>query len=175
MLGKIKRILRTGSLPLQQAVKRISEMNSQYRSVERKKTETYPRFEKENISSEFKNMFPEGTSLFNKLVLKEYVLIANDDQNQWFLTHNNEVIKVLIFPTFKDERGIYGRALTTITDFFDVPIKSSCLNIFASDCIQLNTPDVYSIQEIKFKLVPIKYTQETVVFIPLLHSYSDKN
>lgn len=172
MLGKIKRLLRTGNLPLQQAVKRISEINALSNIVEAKKNKSFPIFESIDTNCiDFKHRFPEGSNFFTKAILQDYVLIANNEHNQWFLSRNNEVVRIISFVCFKNEQAIYGSSLRTTTELFTAPVKASALNIFTSDCHEQKPPDLYTLDDIKFKLVPILYKERTT-FIPLLHSNS---
>lgn len=169
MLGKIKLLLRTGSLPLQQVVKRLSEFHSQNSNHGSKKPGSIQHFAKCNADcDEFKQLFPDGSSFYCKLKLDNYILTANNFFNQWFLTHNKEIVKVISFVGFETEKAVYGCALKQSRDIFEYPIRSSYLNVFASDCLEYNSPAVYSIDDIMFKLVPIKHHENTT-FIPLLH------
>lgn len=160
-LFQIKKLLRNGNLPLAQVAKRISEIIKMENALL-----------KENHSVGFQH-FPKlkndnGTGHFFKLELKEYSL-SSDYQNKWFLTQNNNVV-TFHYALLNDEGKtlIYGSPVKDLADVFDVPIKSSYLNIFKSNLVEYKSPNQYLISEIKSKVVAIEYNG-TTVFFPLLH------
>lgn len=166
-LYQIKRMLRKGNTPLVQIAKRFSEKdNVNYK--ENAKYMQIPKLKKQNHTEHISALYSECT-FFYRIETKLFILDATQFQNQFFLTHDIQIIKLknIIFSA-SNTVSLYGANLKNIEDFFVFPFKSSYINIYISKCEEEETRS-YKWTAIKCKLVPIKYKEE-VVFLPLLHT-----
>lgn len=84
-LFQIKRLLRTGYLPLEQVAHRLNEL-SQIVGKRKEKVENFPKLKHENDGGEFKVIIPEASKFYNEVQTENYSLIANNNENKWFLT-----------------------------------------------------------------------------------------
>lgn len=70
--------------------------------------------------------------------------------------------------------SVIGRSVKLLRDFFELPFKSSHINIFTGNSNELNEEETFELNEIKCKLVAIKYGDENV-FIPLIHTLDHRS
>lgn len=70
-----------------------------------------------------------------------------------------------------NETSIYGSCLKNLKSYFESPIRSTYLNIYVSNG-ERESAHVYSLNDIECKLVSIHESNNSTVFIPLLHSLS---
>lgn len=175
-LHHIKRLLRTGHKPLHQAAKRIIEKT--YMEIDthgtslktprpRKKLKTYENFDYSLLNLEVINkaiiLFHDGIDLQN-------FSLINNASDCWFFTENNDIVKLRCVVAHNNNYFLFGTALKNKNLFFERPILSSHLNIFLSDLQCVDNSLLYSINEIKCKLVSISYDLNKSVFIPLIHT-----
>ncbi|KAB0792124.1 hypothetical protein PPYR_14085 [Photinus pyralis] len=170
MLHHIKCLLRTGNNPLSQVAKRITEFNQSNKYQIRKST-SFPtlRQEVKVKDTELTENNLQG-NLFHKIILNEGLVLNGEVRNKWFLTRNNEIVGMKYATIINNAIYIYGSSLKRIAPFFETPIKSSHLNIFKASS-EKNSLTLFSISEIKCKLVMIQLCHNERVFIPLLHSF----
>nr|CAI5820910.1 unnamed protein product [Callosobruchus analis] len=90
-------------------------------------------------------------------------------RNKWFLTNDNEIVSFKKVIAEDEEYFIWGSSLKHIYNFFQTPIQSSYLNIYISDCEE-NIAKLYSLNNIKCKLVCIRKEKDRFIFVPLLHT-----
>lgn len=180
LLGYIKRLMRHGTKPLSQIARRISELTQNNCGVH-------------NLSSEFSSivltkpndgynvpknyhLIGEGTNQFySKIDFVEFTL-STDASNRWFLTKKNEIVCLKnILSLGTNKTSLFGYTLPGLTDFFQQPIKSSALNIYATEYfVDENCQEhrLFGISDVKCKLVRVEYNDNTDIFIPLLHTNS---
>lgn len=169
-LGQIKNLLRNGNRPLAQVVKRLSEMNNLVTGQKIANNQQYP-YVKNKTSDLHKH--PGCCKSFQKLYLTDSILLENNKKNQWFMTDDGEIVKMLSATYFQNAIHIYGSSLKVQNNFFNKPIESKHLNIFCSTA-ECNTPNIYELSSIKCKMVCLEY-QSKFVFLPILHSLDDLN
>lgn len=162
-LQRIKHLLRSGWKSLEQAINRMSEINSKdYYTTARSKSRD--------------QKYPSVKICGDKKVIdvNESCFLSSSDRNCWFLTHRNEIVRfehVLETP----ELLINGKIMTSKTDFFTYPIASSFLNIYLSKkCSLARFDSQFSCSDIKCKLVAIEFGDHQV-FIPLVHTFIKSN
>lgn len=172
----IKRLLRSGNLPLSQVAIRISELQEVelFNVMRMKKTVPFDLkhevkyFDSTDASlASFLNA--QKASIYSEVVLPYYKLDANKDKDRWFLSKSLEVVCLkYIIKTSQGENNVffYGSVLKSISDYFDYPLRSSELNIYQSNCSQ-NSPTFFSASDIYCKMVRVEYDHEKSVFIPL--------
>lgn len=163
-LSQIKRFLRTGNKPLAQIAKRLTELSKMnQRQVLEEKVFPYVSGEKSE-----QHQLEQCGKVFHKLFLKNGIILTSENNDKWFLTEDNEIVGMINATYYNKEIHIYGESMKNKHNFFQQPINSSYLNIYATT-IERNKPKLYNLNEIKFKLVSLNYNDE-LVFIPLLHT-----
>lgn len=180
-LGHIKRLLRSGNLPLSQVGKRLIEeeiiVAKKFSTIQQQKTCSL----KKRISN---RSHPNFEELYAEIHFSEY-MISNTDGNKFFLTTDLEVVQCEFIVTDKNEKKfVYGRPFEVLNDFSDIPFESRGLHIYLASSKDLLSPKLYSIDKIKAKMFGLKYfgdyndddededscLDEKFVFIPLIHT-----
>lgn len=155
-LGCIKRLLRSGANPLEQAAKRIIEIH-----------QSQTHHETQCEINDFVLM--GNTHGKPTLDFKDFV-IRSDFPNKWFLTKNKEIVAFKDAKKIDGEILILGESIKEKHDLFDLPVKSSHLNIF--ECkLNFNQVIYYPSTSVHCKLVAVNDESKTV-FLPLLHTLS---
>lgn len=187
MLGIIKRLIRSGYCTLNQVAKRLLEIAAVAEPIE---TDAMPAsdstvreriiFSKQNeganVPRRFKTPPPNKELLFYSRVDFPNFSLSTDSVNMWFLTTDNNIVHLNnVISVDKNSAMLYGVAVREKRDFFDLPIGSSTLNIFAADHYLLLANEniegnLFDTAQIKCKLVRIEYSDSTDVFFPLLHT-----
>lgn len=150
-LHLIKKMLRSGSRPLSQVAKRLSEWCATTDcATDRKEVPT--------VTKDDKN--------FYKINFQDFILTTKS-KDKYFMTSNREIIEVKSIDTEK----IIGYKITDFIDIFDYPVKSSTFNIFKVK--RPNNAERIEAKihflDVKFKFVCIEH-KEYLYFIPLLHT-----
>lgn len=158
-LYQIKNLLRSGNLPLAQVARRMGEI-MQCENDSFKKSKGFLGF------PVLKNRNSAGN--FSKIQMENFTL-STDNPNKWFLTNDNHVVAMQYVTLRNQVPFIFGSCVSGLQDVFEMPIKSSYLNIFQSHHTEKGASYFYPISEIKCKLVVIKHGNVSV-FIPLLHT-----
>lgn len=161
-LGYIKNLLRQGNTPLAQCAKRIIEISKA--TVDTPLKPTYP-----ILGKSIEHPFQGTGRVFTKLYVRQDLLLTNKSKDKWFLTKQGEIVSMIYATSEDDEIKIFGQSIKNIENFFQKPIKSSYLDIYS--CKEnLNNVKMYSLNQIKCKLVSLKY-HDQIIFIPLIHSF----
>lgn len=169
-LYKIKRMLRSGNLPLAQVAKRIIEQENFERiDDDEKNKKMYPLLNNEKKLKRHDINGCEG--VFESIQLAEAFLVKNDNKNKWFLTHNLQIVEMVNATYFNNKIYVYGKIVREKHNFFEVPIKSEHLNIFES-CGDTGKAQLFEIANIKCKMVHIQFKDKSV-FIPLNHTLTN--
>ncbi|XP_045461545.1 uncharacterized protein LOC123671624 [Harmonia axyridis] len=156
-LYQIKNLLRNGNSPLAQVAKRMSEI-IQCENESKKYCTSFPVLKSKNDSG-----------FFSKIELKQFSLSA-DNRNKWFLTHNDDIVAMEYAILINNTPLICGHAVgDNLQEVFEIPIKSSFLNIFKTNNNNQKPLKLYSTTDVKCKMVATKYRDE-FFFIPLLHT-----
>lgn len=179
-LAHIKRLLRSGNLPLSQVGKRLIEQEivlAKEISIQQQKPCTL----KKRILN---HSHPNFEEIYAEIQFSEY-MISNTDGNNFFLTTDLEVAQCEFIVIDKDEKKfVYGRPFKVLNDFFDIPFESRGLHIYLASTKDLLPPKLYSVDNIKAKMFVLKYfgdfndddededscIDDKFVFIPLNHT-----
>lgn len=102
--------------------------------------------------------------------------LSSDIANKWFLTESGEIVGLICVISEENKLYLFGRVLTNHKDFFERPVKSRDLNIYATEYFADRTEEerLFDIAHVKCKLVRICYNNDSDVYIPLLHTLSSK-
>lgn len=167
----IKRLLRTGKLPLSQVAKRSSELQEvELLNISRKR-KTVPfelKHETTNCdstdASSLTFLNAQNAKIYSEVDFPNFKLNANTEKDRWFLSKAFEVVCVkYILETPQNGTNFYlhGSPLKTISDYFQYPLRSSELNIYESNCVK-NTANFFSASDIYCNMVRLDYDQLTM-------------
>lgn len=181
-LYTLKRLIRSGNLPLSQVSRRITEIQcntSNPNIVARKKSLSLMLKRKCNVTSSMdrtlRNMLENKNYIaYSYINLDDFVLDTSSDSDKWVLTDRYGVVCVdyIIYNPTEDTIFYYGRQVQDLMDFFVKPLLSSSLFIFVSH-LNLKPAQSLEIHEIRGKMVKIHYNSRDslrVIFIPLIHT-----
>lgn len=167
----IKCLLRTGYRPLAQVAKRLSEyFFSLKKDLEIRSDEHFPSLSHLKTRS-IKHL--DGTiskKVVDVLHIEDGFTLKNDETNNYFLTKNNKICKMLNARDSKNNISIIARSFKNQKDFFEKPFKSSYLNIYTVDGELNSDEEIFQVEDVKCKLVNVKNKKENV-FIPLIHTF----
>lgn len=155
-LYSIKKLVRTGRLPLKQIINRLLEKTTS-KQVQSNVFVQYPRLTKGD-SDKF-----HCIELSNEFALKS---LSSD---QWFLTKDKKIVSM----NQADSTGIYGSELVKFSNLFKEPFLSMNILVFHATDITCTNQKIYAIDQILCKLVVIAIYND-IVFIPLHHTLSIK-
>lgn len=166
------------NLPLEQVVKRITEMS---------------RIQKDQLKfsnghlGTVNNFSPklyygrqrDNDLMYDKIEIKPDVTLSNRKRgDSWFLakSDNAKIHIVKMKYAFKDDDQfkICGWSLDERTEFFNFPVTSTKLHIYASNGKTCNELDVFNIESVIAKMICLP-CKEIFVYIPLLHTLESLN
>lgn len=168
-LGYLKSLLRGGSRPLAQIAKRVIELSKVNNIVDinnRKSSNiSYP-----YVKNQLLNITHGSCNkLYSKIYLTNGFLLSTSAKNKWFMTNDKHIIAMKYAFCINEKFSIFGDIIKHKYDFFELPIKSSYLNIYVSDG-SFAACSLFELRDIKCKLVSMKYHNQ-IVFFPLLHTF----
>lgn len=185
-LFAIKRLLRSGNLPLSQIGRRMIEQEIGCKINWEKKTSNVILKKQIDIKNEdFDGKFPaKKYKIFLEAIFPDFVLKCSDG-NDWMLTKNLEIIKVKNIVAYEDNSVYaYGSYISDLDNFFNVPFPSCALHIYKCND-KLRSPKLFELNTIRCKMFMLRYagdvndndedeeeneTSPKLIFIPLLHS-----
>uniref|UniRef100_T1GSI3 Uncharacterized protein n=1 Tax=Megaselia scalaris TaxID=36166 RepID=T1GSI3_MEGSC len=143
-----------GKLPLQELANRVTE---------------HAEIVAGNLKKQMESKVHYPTYTKNKLSLTPEIIVSNDHKNCWILTEDKEIRKFEKVVTVNGEDLVAGKAIKNKTDYFEIPIKSSILDIFHSNG-ELQEASPIKFSKIQCKLFCIPDINNDRVFIPILHT-----
>lgn len=151
----IKKMLRHGNKPLSQVAKRLSEQNTNSKSLKRKWTYDKPFLSRRS-----------DTAVLNF----EHFIISCKERNKYFLSSTDDIIEVVNISINAKKINIQGKKIMGKMLVFEKPLRSSFLNIYKVCEISLEKTDiVLSPDDVNCKLVCIVHGG-FLYFVPLLHT-----
>lgn len=122
------------------------------------------------ISSEFDQGLNVSKTYFDSIVFENFQL-SSANRNSWFQTKSGEITQFKRAIHINENRiKIEVQTFKRKKDFFEHPLKSSFLNIFQCQDVDLSCETkIIDVNEISFKMFAIKY-QKSLIFLPLLSS-----
>ncbi|KAK4887410.1 hypothetical protein RN001_003681 [Aquatica leii] len=158
----ILRSLRKCEKPLEQIIKRHSEMlNENYNNKEKK---TYPIFKNVYYATSLL-MNLKNTKHFKTAIFKSFTLYIEAPDNCCCLT-NGDVI-IIVF--YQNKYNFVGIKYLNLISLYESPCKSSDLGIMKANDNDLDTPQIYDIETVDYKCVQFKLNGESIIF-PLMHT-----
>ncbi|XP_049293406.1 uncharacterized protein LOC125769048 [Anopheles funestus] len=158
-LQHIKRLLRSGSKSLEQAINRISEKETYYNHTDKiYQNNAYP-------------IVNQRGNLVTLHVRKGFCL-KNDNRNPWFLLKSGIICKYENASIQENTVDVTAKKISHSIDAFDYPFNSKVINIHHADINNLEETDtIIGTQDIKCKLAVVPLSEEIgCLFIPLLHT-----
>lgn len=180
LLGYVKRLMRNGTKPLAQIARRITELtkidsNAFNFSAENPQLVLTMPNNGRNVPEIFHIIGESANEFYSKLDFGSFSL-STDMANKWFLSQKNEIVCLQnVLSVGMNKMCLFGFTMPELVDFFQQPIKSSALNVYASEYfVDESTQEhkLFSVSDVKCKLVRIEYNENIDVFIPLLHTKS---
>lgn len=188
MLGKIKKMIRTGNRPLAQVARRILEAEkiSQKRNNDVNKIlsnfslkatvsqectgDSIPEHLRKLLTTE--NLEEDFTKFFTSVnIYDNYTLSSTKMEDSWFLTKDLNIGEVVcVISINKNKVKVCFNEYNEKENFFSIPFESSLLNIYSVYCDCRSEMKIVDIDHIKCKLVRLKYRENQNVFVPLLHT-----
>lgn len=173
----LKRLIRTGNLPLSQVARRITEIQQSFPSSTTRSNKITTKFRCLNTDySKFSQTLLQfiGKSDFNvysQAYLKKIFLNGENDTDKWILTSDLKVFCVeKIIQHSTNTVFLFGSYLNDIDNFFEKPVPSSALQIYKS-CLRKDSIQVIPMTKFYSKLVKVKsFEVNTYVFTPLIHT-----
>lgn len=167
-LYKIKSLIRTGYLPLQQVSNRLSELFSNSLSCIKANEPLYPILkQKQKVSHSRKEC--KGVYLY--IELDEMLTLTNSRKNKWFLTKKFNIVE-FINVTYNEDRKIviYGSMLKSCKkSLYERPIESALLNIYKCT-LEKYSPEIFHLDDVYCKLFCIEINADESAFFPVLHT-----
>lgn len=157
MLGKLKKIIRSKKLPLQQIHNRLHEItmaNSQNSSLCR------------HTSIAPKNVYDPNKNVFRctELQMAKYKLTLRKPNN--IVLVGKKLFTITSFYTINGKYRCTGKSFRYMHDIYEYPMKSSKLDIYyASGEGQIEN---FAVSDIKFKCISFPYKRGLAVF-PIVH------
>lgn len=159
LLYLIKRLLRSGRLPLQQVINRISEETLCISHCNSNANIKYPLYTKLTQNERYLH-----------IILRDGFNLKSNYCDKWFLSTDKEIFA---FEYAKDGI-IYGSKLENYGSAFDGPLDSTNINVFSTqNDNQFEEQKSFPLQKVLCKLVAIVVEMETT-FVPLHHTYPEK-
>jgi len=170
-MSTIKKLLRKGDKPLQQLSRRFGEIENVNEKFEKTRDSELclekehfdgPMHQNDNIKGQYK-------ILRNSL----YMIRCADKRNNCCVLKNGEYIEVENIIQRKDEIFVIGKRLLIVQDLYDVPLKSSLLQInIVNKNYENQTLNAWNINNVAAKAWKIPYGKQFVV-CPLIHTYKN--
>ncbi|XP_041787561.1 uncharacterized protein LOC121602871 isoform X1 [Anopheles merus] len=158
-LQHVKNCLRNGHKVLVQAANRISEQNPHIASS----STTNPSFP-------FLKTKTNGVALH----INRQLTLSPGFQSNWFLTHDNYIVKYCSAEQKDSTIKINGRAFNYITETLSYYISPFMKDIYEENISNLRTDEmVFLPRDIKCKLVAIKTTDNFLVLVPFLRTLTE--
>lgn len=169
----LKRLIRSGNLPLNQVINRISEMQSNI-TLSNISEKNVPRLLKNLVTNDEElNFLSEYYQIFSVLELNDFSIRISSDADKWIMTKSWEIVSVKYILQMETNKRIlfYGCALKTLEDYFVKPIKSSSLQIYMSN-LELCEFKCFELENLYCKMVQINCKEDSPksIFIPLIHT-----
>lgn len=152
----LKKLLRKGDKPLAQAINRLAEMDL-LKPKKKQKHQTLLAKERKRDLGYYDELF-HNNMRFN-----------TSEKNKWFLTTDSEIVEFEKAKYLGGKIVVIGSKIKTKFDFYETPLKSSLLDIFASDGLK-DRSQIYQIESIKTKMFAMDAEGGDKVFFPILHN-----
>lgn len=157
--------LKHGNLPLEQISRRIIE-TLQVPSLELANSFDTTKFTPKALNQQKH----ETTTIYQKVqITADVILNSKKSADSWFLTKNDELVKIKYAKIENNEIKILGNAIREKNAAFTTPLNSAKLKIFSSDGLLHDELRTYDIESIFSKMMCLPKREE-FVYMPILHT-----
>lgn len=153
----ILRMIRKGNQPLQQVANRMVEL------MKSDSVKTYVNKHSDFLSIKLKKPL-NFTNKYGSFEFKSFT-IDRSERNKWIMI-NSRIISFNHIKLINNEYFVYGKELRNKQDFFNLPIRSSYLNIFQSKPLYFKQKS-YLLNSNFFKMYAVKLKNH-FIFFPLI-------
>lgn len=176
----LKRLIRSGNLPLSQIANRISEMQSNVseltisESLNNEIVLLRPIKDLEKLAEDFKEFFTSiKMQVYSFIRLKDYSVNTASKTDKWVMSKKYDIISIKYIVQLEECGSIlfFGYPLKNLFDYFIKPVRSSELQIYASD-LELCQLQSFDLANIFCKMIEINCKEQSPksLFIPLIHT-----
>lgn len=172
----LKRLIRTGNLPLAQVAKRICEMQQNVsKTPERNQRPLLKRkLPANNVLDQLASQMEKDSDVYSFIDFGDFCVDTQRAVDKWILTRSMQVISIDQIVQNSTSGNIYfiGQPLNDLCDFFEEPVLSSSLQIFGSHLSHASNIVVKS-NDIYCKMVKIDCQDPKLpksVLFPLIHT-----
>lgn len=171
----LKRLIRSGNLPLAQVSRRICEIQSNMGSQKYENPELrVPSLKNKILTNSSKVNQSDQSDKYSFIDFGNFCIDTNSEANRWILTDECDIVSVKYIAHYPSSNTIelQGKKMVNIFDFFVKPVASSMLYIFASNLELGETRSIPS-EKVLCKMVRIDCEDIKLpkcVFFPLIHS-----
>lgn len=168
----LKRLIRSGNLPLSQVARRICEMQQNCGSQMHGKAKSHtPILKNKRPKASSKQI---DTDIYSFIDFGNFCIDTTTEPNRWVLTDEYDIISVekVVHNLSSNTIELHGKKLKKIFDFFEDPVASSLLFIFATN-LELDKPESIPTAKLLCKMVKIDCCDIRLpnsVLFPLIHS-----
>ncbi|EZA48013.1 hypothetical protein X777_14474 [Ooceraea biroi] len=159
---QLKKMIRKKEKPLEQIIRRVFE----YNNIPRLENQ----FENNIVAKEYYIglLLPNCVGQYKELKLKSCVFKLNtaDCYVQMF---DNDIVKICNITYYNNIICIIGQKFLEKKSFFMKPCDSAILGIYIVSLDKLSSLKIYSLVDIKCKLMLLPYEDNNAVIFPLLH------
>lgn len=132
----LKRLIRSGNLPLAQVSRRICEIQSNMGSQKYENPELrVPSLKNKILTNSSKVNQSDQSDKYSFIDFGNFCIDTNSEANRWILTDECDIVSVKYIAHYPSSNTIelQGKKMVNIFDFFVKPVASSMLYIFASN------------------------------------------
>lgn len=160
-LYTIRRLLRTGNLPLAQAAKRILEQDA---LINEKSDSVDKPTLKKHSNLKLDSLIAQSHDLYERIELPLFIIDCTRDEDRWFLTKNKQILEVHFIVTRDNSTFIYGQTIKDAQNYFDTPVPSSILFIYSSENLIKDTIRLFPISDIICKMFKFVRKEEFILY-----------
>lgn len=175
-LYTLKRLIRTGNLPLSQVARRISEMqeNVSQPSEPKQRPILKRKLSGNNFSDQHFSQIEKNSVVYSFVDFGDFCIDTQKTVDKWILTRNMKVMTVdkIVQNNASESVFLFGQILSDLSDLFEKPVVSSSLQIFCSD-LKVSPAVLIESSDIFCKMVKIDCQDLMLpksVFFPLIHT-----
>lgn len=180
-LYTLKRLIRSGNLPLSQVARRICEMQGHTSNQKSKNCKPHQqpllksKLPKKNISDRLSTLeLADDSNAYSFIDFGDFCIDTQKVVDKWILTKSFKVLSVdcIVHNTTADTICLIGQPLCDLFDLFKKPVLSSSLQIYGTNLKYASVLSVKS-SDIFSKMVKIDCQDESLprsVFFPLIHT-----
>lgn len=177
-LFHLKRLVRSGNLPLAQVARRVSEIQENLQTSGDLGEHHKPIFKKQIAQNDtlynsvLSIMETDNFNAYTYIALEKITINTSLDSDRWILTSNFQAMCVdcIVYDVCNDSIHYYGSTLKSLGSLFTKPVDSTALQIYLTNG-ERNAARIINQRDCYCKLVKVDlFSGSEFVLMPLLHS-----